>query len=56
MTKLLSESICLPRDETAGPFCDMGGTTVAPEPASGHLMAALEEPRYIDAALAADLE
>jgi hypothetical protein len=44
MTKLLSESVCLPYDETAGAGCDMGGTTVEPEPASGYLMAALEEP------------
>jgi hypothetical protein len=56
MTKLLSERVCLTYDETAGAVCDMGGKTVEPEPASGHLMAALEEPRYIDAALAADLE
>jgi hypothetical protein len=41
MIKLLSERGCLPDDETAGAVCDMAGATVEPEPASGHLMAAL---------------
>ncbi|MGC5022439.1 hypothetical protein [Micromonospora sp. DT47] len=34
----------------------MGVKTVEPEPAGGHLTAAIEELRSIDAALAADLE
>jgi hypothetical protein len=50
MTKLLSESVCLPYDETAGAVCDMGGTTVEPEPASGHLMAAGGAARYLGVA------